>query len=265
MRAQPMSELQHTEAGRLLEILASVVPNQMLTYTTAAEALGRDPKNNSRMVAQCCDLLDAAAAMAGVPLLALFWVREKSGKINHKAWKDIEPDLREAVISLSQRHAFTSADFIAIKQALDALKGRGNHKAWDWIRKQKADEKFWKIVSQKQTSIPEGDAIEDLGTDRPEAVSTIAKRYLRDPKVRAAVIERAQGKCEFCGEAGFICMDGTSYLESHHIIALANDGADRMTNVIALCPGDHREAHFGNRRNELEMEMIRIVAKKARV
>jgi hypothetical protein len=29
-----------------------------------------------------------------------------------------------------------------------------------------------------------------------------------------------------------------------------------MTNVIALCPGDHREAHFGERRAELEKAMI---------
>jgi hypothetical protein len=259
-----MSQRQHTEAERLLEVLAATVSNhQMLTYTTAAEALGRDPKNNSRMVAQCCDLLDAAAALAGVPLLALFWVREKSGKINHKAWKDIEPDLREAVISLSQRHTFTSEDFAAIKQALNALIGRGNHKAWEWIRKQKADEDFWRLVSRQPNSLPKDDAIEDLGSDRPDSVPTLGKRYLRDPKVRAAVIERAQGKCEFCGKLGFICADGTPYLECHHIIALANDGADRMTNVIALCPGDHREAHFGKRRNELEKEMIRVVAEKA--
>jgi hypothetical protein len=58
---------------------------------------------------------------------------------------------------------------------------------------------------------------------------------------------RANGKCEFCGEPGFISTKGTPYLECHHIIALANDGADRMTNVIALCPKDHREAHFGER------------------
>jgi hypothetical protein len=30
--------------------------------------------------------------------------------------------------------------------------------------------------------------------------------------------------------------------------------------VIALCPGDHREAHFGKRRAELEQAMIAKVA-----
>lgn len=259
-----MSQLQHAEAERLLEILAAAVPNhQVFTYTTAAEALGRDPKSNSRMVAQCCDLLDAAAALAGVPLLALFWVREKSGKINHKAWKDIEPDSREAVILLSQRHSFNSSDFAAIKRALIVLTGRGNHKAWEWIHKQKADQEFWKLVSRQLNSLPQNDAIEDLGSDRPDSVPVFGRRYLRDPRVRAAVIERAQGSCEYCGAPGFECADGTAYLECHHIIALANEGADRMTNVIALCPADHREAHFGKRRHELEKEMILIVGKKA--
>ena len=50
--------------------------------------------------------------------------------------------------------------------------------------------------------------------------------------------------------------DGTRYLESHHVIALANDGEDRLTNVIALCPNDHREAHFGERRDYIESRMI---------
>lgn len=75
-------------------------------------------------------------------------------------------------------------------------------------------------------------------------------------KVRAAVLERANGKCEFCGKLGFMKTDGTRYLESHHVITLAADGADRLTNVIALCPDDHREAHFGARSDEIEREMM---------
>ncbi len=47
-----------------------------------------------------------------------------------------------------------------------------------------------------------------------------------------------------------------AYLECHHILALADQGEDRMGNVIAICPGDHREVHFGKRRDEIEAEMI---------
>jgi 5-methylcytosine-specific restriction enzyme A len=47
----------------------------------------------------------------------------------------------------------------------------------------------------------------------------------------------------------------------HHIVALANDGVDRMTNVIALCANHHREAHFGEQRDKIEKQMIKIVSR----
>jgi hypothetical protein len=86
--ASPVSTIQHAEARKLLPIISSAAAtHRLLTYRTAAELLGRDPHKNSRMVAQVCDLLDAAAALGGVPLLALVTVRELSGDINRKAWR----------------------------------------------------------------------------------------------------------------------------------------------------------------------------------
>jgi hypothetical protein len=35
-----------------------------------------------------------------------------------------------------------------------------------------------------------------------------------------------------------------------------------MTNVIALCPGHHREAHFGEIGAEMEKKMVVIVRRK---
>lgn len=74
--------------------------------------------------------------------------------------------------------------------------------------------------------------------------------------MRDAVLLRAKGKCEFCDEPGFMKRDGTRYLEAQQIISLANDGADEPYNVIALCPNDHRKAHFDERAEEIEREMI---------
>ena len=37
---------------------------------------------------------------------------------------------------------------------------------------------------------------------------------------------------------------GSLYLESHHIIPLSEGGVDHPSNVIALCPNHHREAHY---------------------
>ena len=110
------------------------------------------------------------------------------------------------------------------------------------------------------------DAIEDLneiplGVEEPEKSSRTSTSYARDPKVRAYVIARAKGACEFCGEKGFLMVGGMNYyLEAHHVIALANDGKDTPTNVIALCPKHHREAHFGINRKEIEAEMMRLLS-----
>ena len=109
------------------------------------------------------------------------------------------------------------------------------------------------------------DAIDDLGSDSPDRAQTTGFRYRRDPAVRNAVMARSKGSCELCGKPGFLRADGTHYLESHHIIALAKDGSDRLTNVIALCPDDHRKAHFGERGAEMEDEMILKLKDRARL
>jgi predicted restriction endonuclease len=100
------------------------------------------------------------------------------------------------------------------------------------------------------------DVINDIGADTPERSKTEVWSYARDQKVREAVLERSRGKCEFCGKLGFAKPDGARYLEAHHVSALANDGEDRLTNVIALCPNDHREAHFGERRKQIGRDMM---------
>jgi 5-methylcytosine-specific restriction endonuclease McrA len=249
--------IQHEEARKLLPVVvAAAKSDRLLNYQTAAVELGR-PKNNSRMVAQVCDLLDAAAASAGVPLLALWIVREASGHINRKAWTGfgVEPELRERIIELSRKHTFTQSDFDAIAAALQSLDGKSNRAAWAYLRQEMSNRDRMRAIIQKR-SVLSTDAIDDLGSDRPDRVSYTGTRYARDPRVRAAVMRRAGGICEYCGEQGFRCADGTRYLEAHHILALADDGEDRMTNVIAICPGEHREVHFGERREEMEREMI---------
>ena len=65
--------------------------------------MGR-PIDHARAVAQMCDLLDAAAALAGTPLLALVAVKDARGKINPKAWKrGTPPGLREKIIARSEQ------------------------------------------------------------------------------------------------------------------------------------------------------------------
>ena len=248
-----MSTTQHQLAHSILSMIRDANPPQrFLTYEGAAVELGR-PTNHARAIAQACDLLDAAAALAGVPLLALYAVRIASGDINPKAWKnDVPDDVRDAIIRRSAAHVFTDTDYHAIGAALDELAGCGNKAAWKEVRRRipQLEQKLSEVLT-----VQTQDAVNDIGSDRVEKVTVTGTQYLRDPKVRRDVERRAEGKCEYCGKQGFERLDGTHYVETHHIIALADEGADRVTNVIAVCPEHHREAHYGARSKQLEEQM----------
>jgi hypothetical protein len=251
-----MSEVQHAGAKQLLRIIAQVGSDSgKLTYTSAAKILGAaDYKKHARKVAQMCDLLDAAACIAGVPLLALVAVRSKNGEINPKAWTKEYSAARNAIIERSLAHKFSRADYKVIERALLDLTGFGNRKAWAFVYRTYGDLLYRRLIGDYAD--PLYSALDDLGTDDPARVLYSGYTYLRDPKVRTAVLVRAKGKCECCGEEGFLKEDGSRYLETHHVIALAKDGEDRTTNVIALCANDHRRAHFSSQRASLEQGML---------
>lgn len=104
---------------------------------------------------------------------------------------------------------------------------------------------------------PVQSAIDDLnavppGVDNPGRQAGGGGGYRRDDAVRAYVIQRAKGRCEFCGEQDFLMSSGKHYLEAHHIIRLADQGPDRPNNVIALCSSHHRQAHYGVDAEQLE-------------
>jgi 5-methylcytosine-specific restriction protein A len=105
-------------------------------------------------------------------------------------------------------------------------------------------------------------AIDDLGSRprgnaAPEKTATRGgSGYRRDEAVRDYVTRRARGHCEYCGARGFELADGSYYLEAHHVIALSAEGPDTVENVNALCPGHHREAHYGKGAEGLERAFL---------
>jgi 5-methylcytosine-specific restriction protein A len=93
----------------------------------------------------------------------------------------------------------------------------------------------------------------------PEPVGkrpTSGSAYPRSAEVRGAVLRRAQGICELCGIPGFKTESGAIYLETHHVVALAEGGVDEQWNVVALCANDHRRAHFGERRDAMRQDLL---------
>ena len=63
---------------------------------------------------------------------------------------------------------------------------------------------------------------------------------------------RANGICDLCGNpAPFIDKNGRPYLESHHVITLADGGPDVIYNTVAICPNCHRKIHVLNSREDI--------------
>lgn len=97
------------------------------------------------------------------------------------------------------------------------------------------------------------------GSDTPERVATSGTAIKRDPHVRQLVLDRSEGHCELCNQPGFALPDGRRYVETHHVEPLAAGGADRVWNVVALCPSHHREVHYGMERSTLNARLTQLL------
>lgn len=93
--------------------------------------------------------------------------------------------------------------------------------------------------------------------------SRTSSGYHRDAKVRAEVLRIAAGRCECCGEIGFVTKGGERYLETHHIVEISQRGPDSLNNVIAVCPLCHRKAHYAADRAHIERRMLETIRRRA--
>jgi 5-methylcytosine-specific restriction enzyme A len=142
------------------------------------------------------------------------------------------------------------------------------------VSKRQLDPAIWRVTALDQNTgdytLTRGaeieNAIDDLsdkpeGSNSPDRAKVVTEVIKRIPKVRAYVIKRADGKCEYCNVQGFRMKNGGFYLEAHHVIELSKTGPDQVDNVIALCPQHHRQAHYGEDGKSIEAEFIKILKK----
>lgn len=96
---------------------------------------------------------------------------------------------------------------------------------------------------------------------RPRQSTAETAVYERDPSVKAWAIRRSGRKCEMpaCEYSGFLKADGNNYIETHHIVPLAEKGEDAIANVAALCPNCHREAHYSIDKKQLAKRLRQAV------
>jgi 5-methylcytosine-specific restriction enzyme A len=83
----------------------------------------------------------------------------------------------------------------------------------------------------------------------PKMVAVVNKQFIRNPDVVSKVLFESKGFCWHCKAAAPFNrdIDGSPFLEVHHLIPLAEGGEDTVENAVALCPNCHRQAHFGKK------------------
>lgn len=136
------------------------------------------------------------------------------------------------------------------------------------VRKRFLDPVEWIITSYDWSSgdctVKRGRQPDDFADQfslSEELQSTAGRRevsgysFIRDAEIRKRVLLRANGRCEWCGQRGFLMQNGKLFLETHHIVPLSKDGDDNEKNVVALCPNHHREAHYGTNAEGMRAEL----------
>ena len=86
--------------------------------------------------------------------------------------------------------------------------------------------------------------------------------YERDPAIKTFAKLRSQSRCEMpgCDYVGFEKNNGELYIEVHHIVSLAAEGGDIISNVAALCPNCHRKAHYSAVTDQIRETLLTAIA-----
>ena len=80
--------------------------------------------------------------------------------------------------------------------------------------------------------------------------------------MRDAALKLAGGNCERCGQQGFLTASGERYLETHHVVGVAERGPDAIDNIVAICPNCHRQAHFAADRVQVERDFMEAIRRR---
>lgn len=252
-----MGKVQHAGAKQLLDMVSRLyLRGNLLSYASAAERLGR-PRDHARAVAQMCDLLDAAAAYAGTPLLALVAVRAQNGEIKPNAWKrEVTPERRERIIAHSLQYDFGLRDYQAIADSLDALSGLSNREAWKFVREAISDEELFSAImggpsKKPRPTLNRPDQEYEALEGNPRLLPHL--RSERDPKLVRLKKESSKKQnggleCEACGANSRDVYPGlrTDPWEAHHrepLSGTAGEVLSRITDLAILCPSCHRSIH----------------------
>lgn len=99
----------------------------------------------------------------------------------------------------------------------------------------------------------------------PRRRATRTSIFERNPIVVLITNLRASRVCEVpnCSVPSFLGADNRPYVETHHLVPLADGGEDTIENTACLCALHHREIHCGKNRLQLTASLKAIRASDA--
>ena len=204
-----------------------------------------DHRDRARMQggrARQLDVLLAAAAEQGAPLRVVI------NEGDMRAEEDLGRDASIVRVRRLDTVTWQIEDYNRASGAVVLCRGRTN-----------GDAAALAVTAPSETSEQYVDQHDLRGSDSPDRKAVTGSSYVRDSGVRIEVLQRAAGSCEWCGAEGFRTAAGQLYVETHHVVPLAEGGADRVWNVAALCPNHHREAHSGTRATEIRADLLTML------
>jgi 5-methylcytosine-specific restriction enzyme A len=197
------------------------------------------------------------------------WANELANEGKHPTWVR-----RARSMDLACQTAWREKLPVRVVICDGAMNGRGSDQASE-VNARELDESQWAITDYNWDT---GDCKVTRGAianqfadqfsaelqkiDEPQRRLVTGNQFLRSATVRTSVLQRSMGRCEYCSVLGFELPDGRIFLETHHIVPLSENGVDHITNVIALCPNHHREAHYGKSKFDIKLNFQEILKQK---
>ena len=119
------------------------------------------------------------------------------------------------------------------------------------------EERVNQAITMDETSLRA--AAQKHAKSSPIEKEVIIKQVARDPYIAEYAKFKAKGICQLCGKpAPFNDSKGRPYLESHHIVWIANGGEDTIENTVALCPNCHKKMHIVADETDVETLLSKI-------
>jgi 5-methylcytosine-specific restriction protein A len=101
------------------------------------------------------------------------------------------------------------------------------------------------------------------GKQNPSRRAVLSSQYDRDEAVAEYVKRAARGICGLCEQPAPFSTSEGPYLESHHVVHLAQGGGDKISNAVALCANCHRKMHVLNRASDRKLLLERIAMRES--